>query len=273
MLKSTTPKTSLFVKTLLIVFLLAFVSSQSFAVGLARSTVVCPICGEKNEFFHIVAFGGYVYDYPPKYYRLGWGYGYPALLWVCKHCHYASWVWEYSKVKPDEVARVREALAAVRFANFNDYSQVPLRLRLPLAELCAKAAGKDDVFWSEFYRAQAYHLGRVGKVEEARSARIKARDLLIRLSQDPKHDPQKKELLFALATVNHFLEDDPAALATLAQAREDRLTDSLANESMNHDIDEYTTWIRRKAIPPDEHNGVPYPLVLGLTLDEKKTGD
>ncbi|HEY2171806.1 MAG TPA: DUF2225 domain-containing protein [Candidatus Angelobacter sp.] len=260
-------------RALLIVLLLLLTSSQLQGVALARSTVVCPICGEKNEFFWIVSFGGYVYSYPPKYYRLGWGYGYPALLWVCNHCHYASWVWEFSKIKPDEAARVREMLKGQKFAGFNDYSQVPLRLRLSLAELCAKAAGKDAVFWSEFYRAEAYHLGRVGKTEEAKTARVKARDSLIRLSQDAKHASARKESLFAQATVEHFLGDDAAALSILAQAREEPLADSLANEYLNHDIDEYIMWIKRKAIPPDQSNGVPYPLIFGLTLDEKKTKD
>src|SRR5438105_12174347 len=212
-------------RILLLVLLFALASNQLLGVVLSRKSVLCPVCGEKNDFYMIVGMGDYVYQYPPRYYALGWGYGYPALLWVCKHCHYAAWTWDFSDIDAVESLRIRKALQSVQFANFNDYAQVPLHLRLALAEQCARAAQKEPGFWNAFYRAQAYHLGRVGRSEEAREVRIKARDLLLTLSSDPRQASEKKELLFALATVHHFLGDDPAALAVLAQARGERLAD------------------------------------------------
>lgn len=256
-------------KLVLIVLLLVLASGQLLGVSMARFSVVCPVCGEKNEFYMLTSMGGYVYNYPPKYYRLPWQFGYPQILWVCKHCHYAAWPWDFNQLDKEELSRVREALKSIRFVNFNDYAQVPLHLRMALAEQCAKAAGKDDVFWSTFYRAQAYHLGRVGRSAEARHARVQARDLLIALSQDPAHAAEKKNILFALATVQHFLIDDAAALNTLDQAKQERLVDAPTNKDVNHDIDEYMQWIKTNAIPPDEHNGVPYPLVHDLFFDEK----
>jgi hypothetical protein len=268
MWKAVTFSNSFSKRVLPLSLLLLLTSTQLLGVVLDRQTVICPVCAEKNEFFMIVGFGGYVYRYPPKYYRLGWGYGYPAMLWVCKHCHYAAWVWDFPQISDEQIPRVREALKGLKFANFNDYSQVPLRLRLELAEQCAKAAGKDNVFWSEYYRAQGYHLGRVGKVEEAKQSRIKARDLLAALSRDSKQASERKQFLFSLATVEHFLGNDPAALAALAQAREERLADPLRNEYLNHDIDQYTQWIKTNAIPEDRYNHVPYPLIFKLWTHE-----
>ena len=258
-------------RILLLVLLFALASNQSLAVVLDRSPVLCPVCGEKNDFYMIVGMGDYVYQYPPKYYGLGWGYGYPALLWVCKHCHYAAWAWDFSRIDVVESLHIRKALESVQFASFNDYAQVPLHLRLALAEQCARAAQKESGFWNAFYRAQAYHLGRVGRSQEARETRIKARDLLLTLLRDPHQASEKKVLLFALSTVHHFLGDDPAALEILAQAKAERLADSSRNGSMDYRIDEYIRWIKTNAIPPDANNGTPSPLMYDLAFDEKGT--
>lgn len=256
-------------RILLLLLLFTLASTQLLGVVLARKPILCPVCGEKNDFYMIVGMGGYVYEYPPKYYALGWGYGYPALLWVCKHCHYAAWAWDFSEIDAVESLRIRKALQSVQFANFNDYAQVPLHRRMVLAEQCARAAQKEQGFWNAFYRAQAYHLGRAGRSQEAREARIKARDLLLTLSSDPRQASERKELLFELGTVHHFLGDDRAALAVLAQARGERLADSRRNNSVDYRIDEYIRWINTDAIPSDVKNGTPYPMMFDLVFDEK----
>jgi hypothetical protein len=256
-------------RILVLVLLFTLASTQLLGVVLARKPVLCPVCGEKNDFYMIIGMGDYVYEYPPKYYALGWGYGYPALLWVCKHCHYAAWAWDFSEIDAVERSRIRTALRSVQCANFNDYAQVPLHFRLALAEQCARAAQKEPGFWNEFYRAQAYHLGRAGRSQEARETRIKARDLLLALLSAPRQASEKKELLFELATVHHFLGDDPAALAALSQAREERLADSSRNDSVDYRTDRYIRWIKTNAIPPDAKNRTPSPLMYDLVFDEK----
>src|SRR5437899_1345222 len=172
--------------------------------------VKCPICGEINDFYDYASWGSYVYSWPSKFQLVFWPQTYSESLYSCKRCHYSAWMWDFKALKPEQVEKAREATAAFGSVPKADkYVQVPMSVRLGLAERAYKTQDKDDLFWSRFYRIMGYHLAREKQAQGAQQARIKARDLLGKLSQDPKEASRNKEHLVALAAMQHFVGDDP----------------------------------------------------------------
>lgn len=234
------------------------------AVVLTTVRVKCPICGEQNEFYGFVSFGGYVYYYASKFQMVFFPHTYPTALWTCKRCHYTAWAGDFTKIPAEKVAAVRKAVgSAPQIPPFKNYAEVPMAARLAMAELVYHEVGTDDLFWSQFYREKGYHLGLCGRSEDAMQSRLKARDLLIRMVADPKYASQKEELLVSLAAMEHFTGDDRAALETLAQAAKE--TSKVGNDGNGKDkfltalIGEYSDRLKSKSVPSDEQSLNPLP--------------
>jgi len=221
--------------------------------------IKCPVCGVENEFFDYASWGSYVYQWPSKFQMVFWPQTYPTSLYICKKCHYTAWLWDFKNLDHDKIPAVQKTLSAISdIPAFEKYGQVPMSRRLMVAEHVYQTLGKDDVFWSEFYRVQGYHLAAEKKPDEAKQARSKARDLLSKLAADPKESSRKKEFLISLAAMEHFLGDDAIALKDLAAARATTFSEgkNAANyeQYLNQLADEYVEKIKAKSVPEDVNN-------------------
>jgi len=236
------------------------VALDLLAITVVPVKVKCPICGQENDFYTYASSGSYVYSWPSKFQMVFWPHTDATSLYICKRCHYAAWMWDFKQDGPEKAAELRGILTAFTdIPTFDKYSQVSMSVRLRIAERVYQVLGKDDEFWSRFYRIQGYHLAVEKKVEEAKQARVKARDLLSKLANDPKQTPHRKEFLVSLAAMQHFLGDDPAALETLAKARNETFSEPGKdmqgyNEYLNKLIDEYTEKIKSHSVPADDNN-------------------
>jgi hypothetical protein len=233
------------------------VSLTLLAVTTVPVKIKCPICGEVNDFYGYASWGSYVYSWPSKFQLVFWPHTYPTSLYSCKRCHYSAWMWDFKELKPEQVEKAREAAAAFGSVPKADkYLEIPMSVRLGLAERVYKTREKDDRFWSVFYRVAGYHLAQEKKLQEAQQARIKARDILAKLALDPKEESRKKEHLVALAAMQHFVGDDPAALDTLALAGKATYTEGENAKDYNDYLDalikEYTEKIKAKSVPADD---------------------
>ena len=230
------------------------------AIVLDTVTEKCPICGEENTFYGFAGWGGYVYHYASKFQMVFFPHTYPTSLWTCKKCHYTAWIGDFQHLPPEKIVAVRKAVeAAPPIPEFKEYEKVPMAARLAVAERVYRELDKDDLFWTYFYQLKGYHLGLCRQTEEARQARLKARDLLRNLVADPKHADQKKDLLIALAAMRHYTGDDQAAMETLAMAGTEpdpasarNNTDKFVDNFSDKLIVEYKNRIKSKSVPTDE---------------------
>jgi len=210
-----------------------------------------------NDFFDYASWGSYVYQWSSKFQLVFWPQTYPTSLYICKRCHYAAWMWDFKKLKPEQIEKARQAIADFGSApNAAKYLDVPMSVRLGIAERVYQTQAKDDLFWSRYYRVVGYHLAREKKPLEAQKARSKARDILAKLVLDPKQSARKKEHLVALAAMQHFVGDDPAALDTLALASKETITEGENAKGYNEYLDalikEYSERIKAKTVPADD---------------------
>jgi hypothetical protein len=237
------------------------------ATVLHTVTEKCPICGEENTFYGFGGWGGYVYHYASKFQMVFFPHTYPTSLWTCKKCHYTAWIGDFQHLPPEKIVAVRKAVAgAARIPEFTEYVQVPMVARLAVAERVYRELDKDDLFWSYFYQVKGYHLGLCRQTEEARQARLKARDLLKNLVADPRHVDQRKDLLIALAAMRHYTGDDQAAMETLVMASTEpdpasarSNTDKFLDNFSDKLIAEYKDRINSKSVPTDEESVNPLP--------------
>jgi len=220
----------------------------------------CPICGEENEFYEYASWGSYVYQWPSKFQMVFWPHTYSTSMYICKRCHYTTWMWDFKDARPEKTADLRKILSEFSdVPKFDKYGKVPMSVRLGIAERVYQTLGRDDEFWSHFYRVQGYYLALEKKTEAAKQARGKARDLLIQLAQDPKQAPHKKQFLVSLAAMQHFLSDDQAALETLAKAKKETFTDPEKDvhgydQYLSQLIDEYIEKIKSHSVPADDQD-------------------
>jgi hypothetical protein len=233
------------------------IAISAVAVTILPVKVKCPVCGEVNDFYEYASWGSYVYSWPSKYQLVFWPHTYSTSLYICKKCHYAAWMWDFKDLKPEKVEDAHKAASAFGdLPKFDKYEKLPMSQRLSVAERVYETLGRDDAFWSQFYRVQGYHLAREGKAADAQQARTKARELLLKLSADPANAARKKELLVALAAMQHFLGDDDAALLTLDQARKETMSVGEnakgSNDYLNQLIGDYTDKIKSKTVPADD---------------------
>jgi len=243
------------IKLLALLFCLLNVANL-FAVTTVPVKVKCPVCGVVNDFYDYASWGSYVYQWPSKFQMVFWPHTYPTSLYICKHCHFAAWMWDFKDLKPEKIGAVRAALTdIVSVPNTEKYLEVPMSIRLSIAERVYQKLDKDDEFWGIFYRVQGYHLAREHKADEAQRARVKAQQFLAKLSAEPNLRAVRKEHLVSLAAMQHFAGDDQAALASLDQAAKETYSQgenaSGFNEYLTALIKEYREKIISKSVPAD----------------------
>jgi hypothetical protein len=250
---------------LLIVSTLCIAVESSFAITTVPVDVVCPICKTKNTFMTYASSGSYVYWWPSRFQYVFWPATYSTSLYQCKHCHLTLWMWDFEKLTPEQIERLRKSVSALTVEPTNkDYHRLPMTDRLAIAEklyrvLRNKPESEDLNFWSDFYRTQAYHFARENHPDMARQARLNALAAVQGLIKDEKSAPQLKQNLVISAAMKHFVGDDVGAMADLESAEGLKFSDPDIPKENSEGFDEYLsklisdykTGIKAKNIPAD----------------------
>jgi hypothetical protein len=174
-------------------------------------------------------------------------------------------MWDFASLKPEEVEKVRKAVASVTVRNnYKDYNDAPISERLAIAEkmyhvLRGKPVEDDAAFWSQFYRVEGYHYARENKPDMARQARLNSLALTRKLIDDDKEESRRKEHLLVAACMKHFTGDDTGAIADLDAAAKLSYKDSSRSEDEQSGYDQYLAdliksykaAIQEKKVPED----------------------
>ncbi|HSE47631.1 MAG TPA: hypothetical protein VLA96_00325 [Terriglobales bacterium] len=245
------------VSVLLVLFALAEISG---AITTFEVEVTCPICGTKNKFYDYASWGSYVYQYPSKYQLVFWPSTDPTSWYICQHCHLSLAMWDFKEFPKEKVAVVKAALQGVKVEKkYKEYGEVPMSVRLEIAEKVYRLLDKDDGFWAHFYRVAGYHLAYEGKATEAAEARKHALEYIQRVLDKNAEPGHRKELLLASAAMKHFLGDDlgcdedleTAAALTYGDSKIEAAKTKGYDAYLSQLIADYRTKLKVKAVPAD----------------------
>lgn len=238
-----------------------------FAAGIlvattwAPTTVECPVCHTKNSFNSVMSYGSYIYSWPSKFQNIFWPATDGSSLYTCKHCYLTLFMWDYEKLPASKVEDVRHVLQGVTLdSKFEQYTEISMTKRLTIAEKVYSVLGKDDQFWSWFYRVEGYHFAREKSPEQAKIARAKALEYTRKLLDDPANAGRRKELLLTTGSMHHFLGDDDAARNDFGDALRSDFKDSKLTAEQNKNaatnlnalLKEYLDRLEKKTVPKDD---------------------
>jgi uncharacterized protein (DUF2225 family) len=228
--------------------ILLFIGFLSITIIHAKATTwfpsehVCPLCKTKNTFQGIGSYGSYIYSWPSKFQYIYWPLTDSPSVYCCLECHFATYMWDFDSIAPDKAEEVRTTLKTINFQKkYNDYQDIPMTLRLEIAEKVYKILGKDDEFWSKFYRVMGYHYSGENEETKALQSRIKALSIANNMLNDTMYTDQKKETLFVIAAMYYFTKDKNNALLFLDKASEFTYTNKKWKPENAKGLDEYLT--------------------------------
>jgi hypothetical protein len=181
----------------------------------------CPVCGTSNVFQGIASYGTYVYREPSRFQYVFWPATTDKFLYTCRRCHLTTYMQDFEEVSSDAIeklARMLEREAGIE-GEVVPYFEIPVPIRLGIAERVYEILGRDEAFWSEFHRVEGFHFEQAGMSEAARTARLTALSLTERMLETPPDKaPARKETLVAAAAMRLHTGDADGARAALTQA-------------------------------------------------------
>lgn len=180
----------------------------------------CPICGTKSRYFDIASYGSYVFDYPSKYEYIFWPYTDGKVVYSCRKCWFACFMWDFEDIPESKHNDIRKFLDSLDLHETNgDYYVVPMSYRLLIAENIYRFLDKDDEFWCHFYRVMGYHLAYEQKAAKAAKARTKALNIAETMLQAEENAGIKKELYLITGSMKYYLGDKQGALYDFKRAQ------------------------------------------------------
>jgi hypothetical protein len=210
------------------------------AITLFEVTIECPVCKTSNQFLDYGSWGSYVYQWPSKFQMFFWPYTDNVSPYTCKKCHLTLFIWDFKDLPKDKIADVRSALEGITLPSpAKTYTDVPMSDRLPVAEKLYKVLGRDQNFWSLFYRVEGYHFDQEKHPDQAAAARTHSLEIIKKLLADPGNEGRKKDLLLTSAAMHHFLSDDVQALRDLGAASKLTFLDEKAGAEKSKSYDAY----------------------------------
>lgn len=228
------------------------------SITTVKVQVVCPICHTTNEFYDYASWGSYVYSYPSKFQLIFWPYTSSSTIYSCKRCHLSLFMWDFRDFPEDKIADTARLLETLEFSgHYKNYTDIPGSQKLRIAEKVYQLLGRDDAFWSHFYRVLGYYLARENKPQEAAQAREKALEITERMLANPANEGHKKDLLVVAAAMHHFLGQDQTALGELDSASSLTFNDSKLGEARSKGYDAYLSSLIREYIPAIQNGKVP----------------
>ncbi len=255
------PEESMKLKCARVLFVLAVTLaclSGALAITIVDVKVACPICGTVNDFKDYASWGSYIYSFPSKFQLLFFPFTSTASIYSCRKCHLSLFIWDFKNFPKDKVEETKKLLTNVKLTgDYKTYTDIPASERLQIAEKVYRLLGRDDQFWSHFYRLLGYYCANEKKPEEAAKARRQALEITERMLANPENADHKKELLVIAGAMHHFLGDDPTALGELRLASTLTFHDKQAGAEKSKNYDEYLSALIKEYIPAIQAGRVP----------------
>lgn len=189
----------------------------------------CPVCKTKNTFMVVGSYGSYIYQDSSKYQLIFWPYTDSPSWYSCKKCRLSIFMGDFEGIPADKIADLRKMLETTNLppqperevkgrGDRAPYLDIPTIARVLVAEKVYKTLGKtDDEFWNHFYRVLAHHYDANGQAAEADEARRKSIAITEKLLK-VRSAGTRKELLYVLGAMRHFIADDTGALKAFEEA-------------------------------------------------------
>lgn len=181
----------------------------------------CPICKHKHEYQEIGSYGGYIYNWPSKYQYVYWPLTDNPSVYCCPKCHFSTYIWDFDSIPENKIDTITKFLATVSIdKKFKDstYLDIPITIRLEIAENVYKILERDNEFWCQFYRVLGYHYDQDINIHKAHEYRLKALSIARLMISDKMYDYQKKETFFIIAAMHNFTGQKDSALVYLDKA-------------------------------------------------------
>ncbi len=222
--------------------------------------IECPLCHTKNSFDEVASYGSYIYRWPSKFQIVYWPRTAGNVLYTCKRCNYSAFMWDFKNPPADKLEAIRHALTNLTVESHARYTDIPMSVRLEIAEKVYAVLNKDDEFWCDFYRTKGYHLAREKRTADASHARARALEIAHRMLNDPANASRRKELFLISGAMQHFLDNDLAAKADLESSLKAHYEDATltpeemknVNDNMNGLATEYLGLLATHKVPKDD---------------------
>lgn len=199
-------------KRVIHVFVIGLVSFGLLSTTWFESTHTCPVCSTKNTFLDIGSYGSYIYSWDSKFQYIFWPLTDNPVVYSCKTCRLSTYMWDFDSLDVNKINDVKEYLKGKTLtAGNSDYLKVPITERLEIAEGVYKILGRDDDFWSQFYRVKGYHYEIAKNKEKARESRIKALEIAEKMKSNKDYEGQLKEILLITGAMKYFLKEKDSA--------------------------------------------------------------
>lgn len=218
-----------------------FLAAAPFALATTWVDVelTCPVCGTVNLFQVPASYGSYVYQEPSRLQYVFWPSTTEKFLYTCRQCHYSAYMGDFAEIpeaKVPEVAAMLEREAEIE-GEVVPYYEIPMPVRLGIAEKVYGLLERDDAFWSEFHRIEGFHLDEAGKDRAAKQARTEALEHARQLLD--RAPGERKETLFIIGSMRYFTGDADGARAALRDAKSLTYESPEQGEKVSAQIDEY----------------------------------
>ncbi len=178
----------------------------------------CPICKHKDIYQEIGSYGGYIYYWPSKYQYVYWPLTDFQSVYCCPQCHFSTYMWDFDSIPENKVDTITRFLATVTIdgkSKDSSYLDIPITMRLEIAENVYKKLGRENEFWCQFYRVLGYHYDQVKNIHKAYEYRIKALNIARLMISNKMYHDQKKEIFFIIAAMHNFTGQKDSALVYL----------------------------------------------------------
>jgi hypothetical protein len=215
----------------------------------------CPVCKTKNTFMVWGSYGSYIYQDPSKYQLIFWPYTDSPGWYSCKKCRLSIFMNDFEQIPAEKISELARMLETTNLPKQPErdekgslenppYLEIPTWARMSVAEKVYRTLGRsDDEFWNHFYRVLAFHYDHYDKHSEADEARRKSIALTEKLLREKPNDGQRKESLYILGAMKHFVRDDAGALKALQEAASLKYMNKELQEKENRNYDGYLSQV------------------------------
>jgi len=194
------------------------------------------------------SYGNYIYQFPSKYQLVFWPYTDDDAWYSCRKCRLTIFMGDFESIPAEKIPDLNKALAATTLPpqperptreslNHPPYLEIPMSAKLVVAEKVYQALGRTDAdFWNHFYRVVGYHSSTPVEADQARQKSIAITEKLL---ADKANEGRRKELLYVLGAMRHFVGNDPAALKSFEEAGKIRYESKDLKPEQNKGYDDY----------------------------------
>jgi hypothetical protein len=230
-------------KTLVVVIVFVLtMQSQVSATTWYPEEKECPLCKAKNTYYVIGSYGTYIYSWPEKYQYFFWPLTDSECLYSCPKCKFTAFMWDFDDLPGNTYDTLRSYLETVDFdKKYKNYVEIPMYIKLEIAEHIYQILWRDNEFWCRFYRVMGYHYERMEFKANAYTSRIHALTIARQMLNDTTYRGKEKETLLIIAAMHNYTDHKDSCLYYLDKARQFTYTNSAWEEENSKGLDDYLT--------------------------------